>query len=252
MIATKELIATVAILPKELLIATVAILPKELLIATKELIATVAIFPKELLIATKELIATVAILPKELTATKKLIAKKLIAMVAILPPKLLLGTSRLRIERLKLKDLAEKLSTPLTWAIHDGARSAIGAPLLCCARSTDRRPLHDRLLAAALCWRESNRRHAKKNKQRCRVACASALYKQRLARRQVRIKISNAAYLLRNGVLRASTLPWASTCRGESRMQLLPMASSPDGLISARYASSRRPEAGRCSPEPAA
>ena len=39
----------------------------------------------------------------------------------------------------------------------------------------------------------------KKNKQRCMVACARALYKQRLARRQVRIKISNVAYLLRKG-----------------------------------------------------
>ena len=40
-----------------------------------------------------------------------------------------------------------------------------------------------------------------------------------------------------SALLRASALPRASTfLGGESRMQLLPIASSPDGLISARYA----------------
>ena len=63
------------------------------------------------------------------------------------------------------------------------------------------------------CWRESNRRHAKKNKPRCMVACTHTHYKQRLARRQVRIKISNVAYLLRKGVLYLPALffphsPW--------------------------------------------
>ena len=90
------------------------------------------------------------------------------------------------------------------WERKRGLFLCAEAPLLCCARSIGDRCTIGWLQDAARCCPVLA---GIKNKQRCMVACARALYKQRLARRQVRIKISNAAYLLRNGVTSAFSFP---------------------------------------------